>query len=246
MRTLIIAALALGTAPTDWDAGVKAFREAEALTGAASRDAYVRSAAAFAAAAREAPDHVEAHINLATASYRAGMLPEAIAACRAGLAIHPFDPRLHAQLDAARRDVVLPEKSRLERPTSSWLRWGIVAHLEWLAAAGVLIAALFLPAGIRSGHRTWRVIGAAGIVVAVIGAGLVGLRHQAIADAADVVVLHDDTPLRTGNAEAFPATESLPRGYEVRRLGERGDWLHVQCPGGQIGWIPNVGRRSAS
>jgi uncharacterized protein YraI len=51
-------------------------------------------------------------------------------------------------------------------------------------------------------------------------------------------VVNRDLPLRAGNGAEYPAKLDLPRGCEVRRLVERGDWLQVETAGGAIGWVP--------
>ena len=48
------------------------------------------------------------------------------------------------------------------------------------------------------------------------------------------------TDLRTGNSDEYPRRldARLPAGVELKVLGERGGWLHVELGGGAVGWVP--------
>ena len=57
-----------------------------------------------------------------------------------------------------------------------------------------------------------------------------------------VLVTMNGVTLRRGNGSLFPRHPDLPqvnRGMEARLLTRRGDWVQVQFPGGEIGWLPN-------
>jgi hypothetical protein len=56
-----------------------------------------------------------------------------------------------------------------------------------------------------------------------------------------VVLSADRVPLRNGDGLTYPARydgKTLNRGVEARLLLERGDWLHIELPGGESGWVP--------
>ena len=61
-----------------------------------------------------------------------------------------------------------------------------------------------------------------------------------------VVHQHDryniTTDLRTGNNDEYPKRldPRLPAGVEMKVLGERGGWLHVELSGGAVGWVPRA------
>ena len=66
--------------------------------------------------------------------------------------------------------------------------------------------------------------------------------ERVAADGAVVVVAGAETTLRQGNGVNYPAAlaRTLPPGLELRRLGERGDWLHVELGDGTVGWLPHT------
>lgn len=178
--------------------------------------------------------------NIGNSRYLAGQLPEAIAAYNAGFLRDPFDARLRTNLNLARRDVELSNGVRRvgrwqERLFQPWL--GLAAKIALVAAS------LLLPFGIGSGRRAVAILG--GVAVLVAGGLLAALviREQFLADLRErpVVIIRVETPLFAGNAQSYDSELVLPRGFEVRRVGERGDWLHVECPDGSVGWIPRAG-----
>jgi hypothetical protein len=55
-----------------------------------------------------------------------------------------------------------------------------------------------------------------------------------------VVIARDGVPLVRGNGESYPPHAEVPvlnAGIETRRIYQRGDWLQIQLPGGEIGWV---------
>jgi Bacterial SH3 domain len=46
--------------------------------------------------------------------------------------------------------------------------------------------------------------------------------------------------VRTGNSDEYPKRLEgrLPPGVELKILGERGGWLHVELARGGAGWVP--------
>ena len=56
-----------------------------------------------------------------------------------------------------------------------------------------------------------------------------------------VVVALNGVTLRRGNGTLYARDPDLPivnRGMEGRRVNERGGWVQVQFPGGEVGWVP--------
>ena len=56
-----------------------------------------------------------------------------------------------------------------------------------------------------------------------------------------VVIARDGVPLARGNGPTYPPNPQLPqlnRGMEARLLHNRGGWVQLQFPGGEIGWLP--------
>ena len=55
------------------------------------------------------------------------------------------------------------------------------------------------------------------------------------------VVAVNGVTLRRGNGSMYPRHPDLPRvnrGMEARLLHNRGGWVQLQFPGGEIGWLP--------
>jgi hypothetical protein len=55
-----------------------------------------------------------------------------------------------------------------------------------------------------------------------------------------VVIARDGVEFYRGNGESYPTHATVPTlnaGMETRRLYQRGNWLHIQLPGGEIGWV---------
>jgi hypothetical protein len=82
--------------------------------------------------------------------------------------------------------------------------------------------------------------------MAIAVAGTVGcwwlLRQRQMEDAREhpLVVVKTAIALRTGNGKVYPAQQRLPSvsaGMEARVLYARGDWLQVEFPGGEVGWL---------
>lgn len=187
--------------------------------------------------------------NLAQARLLSGDLGRSIRDYRRGLRLNPHDAELRRGLAFAREQVAYPlvgdlEKAARPRQVDSTVdRLGVSADRVGLMAVIVASAGWFFLA------RAWMTrrggLGAIG-GICVGSAALVGgwllwedsrLRDQQ-APAAAVIVAPTD--LRFGNNEEYSRRidARLPAGIEVRVLGERGGWLHVELADGTAGWIP--------
>lgn len=234
-RLLLLMCLAFAAPPDDPADAAARFREGvERLRrGEPAREQF---AAAAKLARAASPDDSQA-LRIGNAHYLAGNLPEAIAAYHAGLAADPFNEKLRRNLGLARHDVVLAP--HLARPSAGlwflfqpWLR-GVA-----LGASGV--AVFFLMVGWRGRMRAFSFLGGVALAITFGVGALLLVRARLLDDIRQrpVVVVRVETPLRAGNAAGFESLAMLPAGYEVRRIGERGGWLHVECPDGALGWIP--------
>jgi tetratricopeptide (TPR) repeat protein len=245
MRGLALAFLLMTGAAQAQSEGLRLFESARIKldAGEPSREDFRRAAVAL----RKETDaaHPETFLNLGNAHYLADELPEAIAAYHAGLRIDPSSGRLYANLALARRDVALPADAKLAAPPVAWQRYAFQRWFRYLDVAAALAASLILPVSLRTGWVRGRALGWMLVLIAALagGARLVRLSYQGQLDQRPICVLRVDTPLRVGNADSYPGHPDagvLPRGYEVRRRAQRGGWLHVECPGGQIGWVPEA------
>jgi hypothetical protein len=188
-------------------------------------------------------------LNRGRAHYLAGNLPQAIRAFRDGLELDPWDAGLQHGLAVCRAAVAYPtetepaERVRPDPPTSLRHRLS-----PWDLFAAASIASLLVVVGAAR-----RLTAADGWAVPVAGLGLAGLLAVGVAtwlieqDRAydreyPVVVLTGEATLRTGNGPTFaPRLEAfLPRGAEVRELGQRGGWVQVELAGGAVGWLPEA------
>jgi hypothetical protein len=108
--------------------------------------------------------------------------------------------------------------------------------LAWLAVACWLIL-----------RRTWvAIVAVALFLIALLPATGWGFLDYQIAHQRQnpvAVVAVNGVTFRRGNGPAYPPHPHLPlvnRGMEARLLHERGGWLQVQFPSGDIGWLPRA------
>lgn len=214
-----------------------------------ARPYFIRAAEGYEAAWHDGSRLRSVARNMAQARYLAGDLGACIRDYRLGLRAFPRDPDLRAGLAFARGRVAYPHvgdladaacpreaASLLDRVPLSFVQLAAiaaaVAGVGWLLLARAWILA-------RGGLAV-----AGGVLVlagAAAGAGLWwdGERQRTHwAEPAAVVAVPTD--LRTGNSDEYPKRldARLPAGVELRILGERGGWLHVELGAGLAGWVP--------
>ncbi len=195
-------------------------------------------------------DDPELFLNQGNAFFLAGDLPQAILAYRCGLRRHPLHAQLWDNLTAARDVVGYPDGSLRQRPSGDdWPAWlprpapallvytTVVLHtFGWLAASVWLIL-----------RRRLAAIATLGLVLAagVTGGWWAILEHRITQDERQplAVVALNGVTLRRGNGPLYPRHPELPvvnRGMEAVLLTERGGWLQLQFPGGEVGWLPQA------
>lgn len=188
----------------------------------------------------------EVALNRARSHRLAGDLPRAIVALNEGLVAAPWRRPLQVELEDARSAVGYPLGDLAAQcrpsppggigarmsPGEAWLlagflwvlacgsvaRFAMTRRPGWLALAGAWLAALAILGSLwYRDYRAWQ-----------------------RADSLPLLVLSDDAVLRKGNSEAYPPRLDvrLPRGAEVRKIGERGGWVQVRLAGGAVGWLP--------
>jgi len=124
--------------------------------------------------------------------------------------------------------------------TGIWPEWLVLSEVGVYAFAVYCIGCLALTRWRMTLRRTWLVVGIVAISLAavpLIGSAVEWQRHRRDAAEPIVVVVHN-VPLRLGNGVDYPPIGELPRGCEVRRIGERGGWLHIETSSGAVGWLP--------
>jgi hypothetical protein len=187
--------------------------------------------------------------DMAQARYLAGELGACIRDYRLGLGKFPHDPDLKAGLAFAREQVAYSRTgdfvdaartrdagSVLDRLSLSFVRLAgltaVVAALGWLTLARAWL----------SGRGGLAVVG--GVLVLAAAAGGSWLwwadAQQRAQWAQPAAVVAAPTDLRIGNSDEYPRRldARLPAGVELKVLGERGGWLHVELGGGTVGWVP--------
>jgi len=198
----------------------------------------------FAAAARQFSEigkrgysNPALYRNLGNAEMLSGNLAGAVLAYRRGLQLSQNDHALQANLQYARNRVRYPSSSR--PPELMWLPSPVLFLLLTLVLYTLVCIAW--TRRLIKGHGIWRVV-TLGVGVLLAGAAFSFLQWHAWQEERYplVVIAHDGVPFVRGNGENYPRhaeAPSLNEGVETRRLHERGDWLHIQLPGGEIGWV---------
>jgi hypothetical protein len=192
----------------------------------------------------------EVACNMAQGRLLAGDLGRCICAYRRGLRVAPSDPELRRGLAFAREKVAYPVVGDIEKAARPQVVESPLAHLGispvWLAIAAIvfwLASWCFLARAWMLRRGGIALIGAGCLVLASCLGGAISWgenldRQQSAFSAA--VVIAPGTDLRLGNSDEYPRRIDgrLPPGVELRVLGERGGWLHVELADGTAGWVP--------
>jgi hypothetical protein len=212
--------------------------------GGDGRAAFRRALEALLNEARTQPEAPERYLNLGNAALLADDLPRSIWAFRKGLALAPQHARLREHLQYARAQVTrLPARGEPEDdPWPWWLpRWRSAVWLAVLLAGYALVCGAFTVWRVQGGGG-WLVCLAAALIVAGVAAFAWhgGWSERRRDRETPVVVVVRETGLHTGNGPSYPRHPELPvcaPGVEARRLRQRGGWLQVQSPAGDVGWL---------
>jgi hypothetical protein len=230
--------LASGTASAgDWDDAGQLFAEASAAPAGSeeSRELFTRAALKFQAAATAGEHAGVAWYNAGNAWFEAGATGRAIASFRQARLLRPFDPKVTANLAAARAmtaDAVPTTRPWWEELPATWLRPALV--IVGFALWGLLLAT------IRFRNRKWL---AATVTAAVaclaVAAPLIAktcFHHP------DGVVIVDAAIARKGPGFAYEAAfnEPVHNGLEVSLLEIRGKWTLVELSDQRQCWLPTA------
>lgn len=232
----------LGQAETAFRQGVNQARD--------DPDAARRAFAAAAACYEELRQHGLANPRLlgnqGNACLLAGDLPHAVLAYRRGLRLAPRDPDLRRGLAHAEDLVYSPTSNLARPPEDSWPGW--LPHPG--AGACLALFAILYGGGWLVLTRWWMTRRAGGgslaagcFLAALLPAGLWLDEQAQVRDRRDhplVIVARQDVWLRRGNGADFPLRldTPLPAGAQARWLFGRGNWVQIQLPGGEVGWVP--------
>jgi hypothetical protein len=251
--TAIFLSFAVAAGPADLmaeaDGAYRAGIEARA-DSARARPQFRRAAEAYEGAWASGPRSPALARNMAQSRLLAGELGGCIRAYRRGLRDFPHDPDLRAGLAFARGQVAYPHvgdlaeaarsreaETMLDRVPASFHR------LAWVAVAVAALGWLTLARGWLGARGG---LALAGGVLILAGAATGGwlwwedgkLRARWAEPTA--VVTGPGAELRMGNSDEYPKRLDgrLPAGVELKVIGERGGWLHVELAGGAAGWVP--------
>jgi hypothetical protein len=180
------------------------------------------------------------------ANFLASDLPHAIAAYRRGLRLDPGDAKLQTALAYTRGQVQYPpapDLAALMHPERDyWPGWLSLRRLGVYAFVLYFAACLAATRWRMTRRRRWLTAGALALALAAVPAvgSVVLWQRERYDQAAPVVVVARDCPLRVGNGPDYPPRldAPLPRGAEARVLFGRGGWLQVELVSGVVGWLP--------
>ena len=183
----------------------------------------------------------------ARSEFLAGNLPQAVATAHAGLRLAPHHAGLQRDLETYRDSVAPQLSTKPEEQLRPARLSGVRARISewdlfWIAACASLIVGVGLARRFTSGG-SWAVpVALLGVFGGIVCAGLAAKRSLEVNEdrAVTLWVLRAEEPLRKGNGEshAMRLGAALPRGTEVREVGQRGGWIQVQLAGGAVGWLP--------
>lgn len=213
-------------------------RAQETFDQAQSRDDFLRAAALYQEILDGGVTSGAVLYNQGNAFMQAKQPGRAIAAYRQAQRYRPRDPYLEANLrfavqsgTAARRplfEYLLFWQNWLSYPEKFW-GLGFLALAAFLLGLGGLLA--------RRRILSWLALG--GVVLTLLMGVSAGYDWYRYAWLVHGVVVQADTVARKGDAASYePALSgSLDERTEFLLLQSRGDWLLIQLPGGQEGWI---------
>ena len=109
----------------------------------------------------------------------------------------------------------------------------VLFALTWCVLWGVLSVRCWRPV---PGLRTTNAL--AGVLAVALGVSL--LWPKVIGESPRGVLVQDDVIVRKGDDKAFAPRfeEPIHQGVEFRVLETRPQWLHIELPDGQDGWVP--------
>ncbi len=178
--------------------------------------------------------------NQGNAFMRAGEHGRAVACYRQAVRYRPRDQNLVKNLEYALEGVATePPRRPLVLYILFWQDW--VSYPEKIlidTLAGILTFLLAL-SGMFWRPRLMNLLAIAGFLLTLVFAVSAAYDWYRFDLVNRGVVVKDGAIARKGDAESYaPAfTKALPEGSEFRSLEGRGDWVLIELPGAQQGWI---------
>ena len=235
----------LAQADAAYQAGVAALADT-----AKARPHFLRAAEAYEASWDGGNRTVAVACNMAQSRFLAGDLGRCVRNYRRGLSVFPHDPDLRRGLSFAREQVAYPYGSELAdaaRPAdaaSPLDRFRIpLMRLAWVAVGLSALGWFVLARAWFTARGGLALFGGALVLTATALGGWLWWEDSRLrarwAEPA-LVVVGTGADLRTGNSDEYPRRLEgrLPAGVELKVLGDRGGWVHVELASGAAGWVP--------
>lgn len=218
--------------------------EAAVVDPHAARQSYQEAATQFEALRAAGVENAALEYDLGNTYFRLQHLGQALVHYRRAEALAPDDPRIAANLRYARGQVEPQLKPAVEtRLMRQLLFWHYDTPLNYRVRATYVLSALawvLLFIWLRVRRPALLVAGVFALVLAWAAGGSAVFELRDLQARPPAVVTGDSVTLRLARgAGADPALNApLGPGVEVRILEARGDWLRVQLPSDQTGWLP--------
>jgi len=178
--------------------------------------------------------------NLGNGYLRNGQLGHAIAAYRRAAALRPRDQEIAANLAFARKstrnDLAPPSPTQLQRTLFFWHYR--LSRAELLHLLVLTNLSLWLFFALRRLHRQSEVLRWLSMVALVLVMALGSSLALRLARPARVaVVVPQEITAHSGNDAKTVVRFKLQTGAEIRLVERRTNWLRIELPDGQQGWI---------
>ncbi|MEM7481365.1 MAG: tetratricopeptide repeat protein [Acidobacteriota bacterium] len=201
---------------------------------------YPRAIDLYGQLLEDGADHGALHYNLGNAYLRAGELGRAIASYRRSLVRQPRDQDAAANLDFARRSardaLAPPAPSEVQRTLLFW-HYGLSTK-ELLATAVVLNLLFWGCLALHLFRRRWEILRwLAALALVPLLAVTASLAVKTLAPQRVAVVVPQEVDVRSSPDGGAVVRFKLHAGTEVRLVEQRGDWLRLELPDGQQGWL---------
>ncbi len=187
--------------------------------------------------------------NLGNAHYKQGDYGRAIANYRRAQRLDPRDPDIAANLALARAQTVdqfeVMDNGGLLRQVGDAVQdWFTVDELAMIAlGAWICFILLLLLFGTARAGSTWRkglqyALVASAIVLAV-GVLALGSAIHVENSASEGVIVAKEVAVTSGPGAQYVTEFTLHNGAEVDLVEQRGNWVRLALPGGELeGWVP--------
>jgi hypothetical protein len=233
--------LFVGCAPTpDMDV-VQQFQAAQqAFDNAETEDDFLRVASLYQAILDRGCQSGAVLFNQGNALMRAGQRGRAIASYRLAQRYRPRDPFLDHNLTYALRTPAGGARRSTIDYFLFWQGWiSYAAKFQLLAIAALATFAMGVAAIVFNGRFRLAYVAWAGLALTILLAASAAYDWYRFDVLEHGVVVAPEVVARKGNGESYaPAfTQSLPEGTEFLVNEHRGDWVLIQLPGNQEGWV---------